>query len=106
MNFKDKDWDILKNCYHNKKILYSFGKFYTKEVSLKKALNEIVAKKICHKMNLSCPNYQLVMVDNKYYILSEDLNQENIFFTAREIGIDEKINSSLPRIWQILQNTR
>lgn len=103
MNFTIDDWNILKKLGYRRKVSYSFGNYYTKGTSLEKAFNELVGQKICQKLGLMCPDYQIVASSDFYYVLSEDLNQENIFFAANEMGITEEINSSLASIWQFLQ---
>lgn len=105
MNFTLEDWNILKRLGYRRKVNFSFGNYFVKGTSLEKALNEVIAKNICQKLQIMCPDYKIVVASNEYYVFSADLNEENIFFTASEAGITENINSSLKSIWQFLQQT-
>lgn len=77
-----EDKEILKHLGYPKIIKLSCGAFLAKIVSKKEAPNELIGERLAHVFGLKYPKYHLIKIDNEYYCLSEDLNQEGVFVPA------------------------
>lgn len=82
INLTENDKEIIRHLGDPKIVNLSSGSYLIKEDYDKTGANELIGKKLADIMGLVCPRYFLVDVDNKKYILSEDLNQYGKFMPA------------------------
>lgn len=86
INLTEQDKEIIRHLGYPKIVSLSQGKYLVKADYQNTSINELIGKKLADIMGIVCPRYFLVDVDNKKYILSEDLNQYGKFIPAIELG--------------------
>lgn len=103
MELTDNDKEIIRHLGYPKIVRLSSGSYLIKADYDNTGVNELIGKKIADVMDLVCPKYFLVEVDNVRYLLSEDLNQYGKFINALKIchGLSKDIDISANSIYSV-----
>ena len=82
-------------------IIINEKKYFFKSSNKYRATNELITESIAKYMGIKCHHCEIVIINNMYYILSEDINNTLTFMNANELGINA---NDLYSIWNYLEN--
>lgn len=120
MQLNREDEEIISQtdlCWAQKLPL-SIGNFYVKEgydqkgfgskkednrPSLEYPLRELIAYIVGRDLNLIVPKVYLAKIDDRYYSLSEDLNNYGYYESADYLGMSEYVGEHLPLILNFIE---
>lgn len=115
MNLTKEDFLKIQNIRKDieaQKVGLSIGNYYVKyrknyDIN---AFNEIIISKVASILGITCPKYQIVIpefqsdiLENEYYMLSEDLENIGPFLTAHTLGVGKNANASFLESYKVLK---
>lgn len=87
----ENDKEVIRHSDCHQKVSLSLGSFYIKLVGPERGLKELLGSSIAMQMGLVTPNNEVIMIDNEYFLLGEDLNKYGKFINAEEMDIDDSV---------------
>ncbi len=113
MNLTSEDLQKISRVELATNLNLSLGQVYVKKVegiqelgftSADLATNEVISYKLAKEIGLLCPFYKIAVIDQRVYVISEDLNNYGFFQTFADLEMPESIGMSLYEIWDYLEN--
>ena len=113
MNLTSEDLQKISQVELVTNLNLSLGQVYAKKVegiqelgftSADLAINEVISYKLAKEIGLLCPFYKIAVIDQRVYVISEDLNNYGFFQTFADLEMPVNIGMSLYEIWDYLEN--
>lgn len=99
----EEDQNVIRHLGYPKIVKLSIGSFMIKMVTAKTGFLEVIGPYLGRQMGLEVPVNHLVLIDQDYYILSEDLNQKGNFLSASQMFHMDTDSISLLNILNLLK---